>query len=136
MLGGCRLIPLPKIEEKKGTLTFCEATRHIPFEIKRVYYLTEVPADEFRGGHAHKQLKQCIIAASGSFDVILKNAEDKQKVHLNSSPNCLYIPRMVWHTLENFSSGSVCLVVASEHFDEADYYRDYSEFLKAAEKSQ
>jgi hypothetical protein len=125
-----RIIQLPKIEDVRGNLTFIEENRHIPFEIKRVYYLYDVPGGESRGGHAHKQLHQFIIAANGSFDVILDGGSSQERYHLNRSYYGLYIPPMVWRELDNFSSGSVCLVLVSDYFDEADYIRDYDVFRK------
>ena len=104
----------------------------MPFEIKRVYYLYDVPGGETRGGHAHKKLEQLIIAASGSFDVVLDDGAEKTKFSLNRSYYGLFVPNMMWRELENFSSGSVCLVLASQHYDEADYYRDYDDFVRAA----
>lgn len=130
-LSECRLIDLPKIADVRGNLTFIEGTRHIPFEIKRVYYLYDVPGGAVRAGHAHKTLAQFLIAMSGSFDVTLDDGIEKKKYHLNRSYYGLYIPPMVWREIDNFSSGSVCLAAVSEFFDEADYYRDYSEFLRA-----
>ncbi|WP_291329324.1 FdtA/QdtA family cupin domain-containing protein [Desulfovibrio sp. UCD-KL4C] len=129
-----KLIDLPKIEDNRGNLTFIENSRHIPFDIKRVYYLYDVPGGESRGGHAHKELRQYIIAASGSFDVILDDGKNKTTFSLNRSYYGLYIPKMTWRELENFSSGSVCLVLASEYYDPTDYYYTYEDFLKAVDK--
>jgi dTDP-4-dehydrorhamnose 3,5-epimerase-like enzyme len=112
-------------------LTFIEGGHHIPFEIQRVYYLYDVPGGSERGGHAHKELHQFIIAMSGSFDVILDDGENKKRIHLNRSYNGLYVCPMIWRELDNFSSGSVCMVLASNYYDEADYYRDYAEFMRA-----
>ncbi len=134
-----RIIQLPKIEDVRGNLTFIEENRHIPFEIKRVYYLYDVPGGESRGGHAHKQLQQFIIAANGSFDVILDGGSGQERYHLNRSYYGLYIPPMVWRELDNFSSGSVCLVLVSEYFDEEDYIRDHDVFkthVRAHQKDQ
>jgi len=124
----CRIIDLPKIEDQRGNLTFIEQCRHIPFEIKRIYYLYDVPGGGVRGGHAHKRLHHFIIAAIGSFDVILKDGRSSVRHHLNRSYYGLYIPPMVWRELDNFSSGSVCIVLASDYYDETDYIRDYIEF--------
>lgn len=126
-----RLIELPRIHNPKGNLTFIEALRHVPFEIRRVYYLYDVPGGEARGGHAHRQLEQFIIAASGSFDVVLDDGSERRRFFLNRSYYGLFIPRMIWRELEAFSSGSVCLVLASEYYDEGDYWRDYNGFLAA-----
>jgi dTDP-4-dehydrorhamnose 3,5-epimerase-like enzyme len=127
----CKLIDLPKIEDPRGNLTFIENNRHIPFEIKRVYYLYDVPGGALRAGHAHKTLNQFLIAMSGSFDVTVDDGQHKMNFHLNRSYYGFYIPPMVWREIDNFSSGSVCLALASDFFDEADYYRQYSDFIKA-----
>jgi dTDP-4-dehydrorhamnose 3,5-epimerase-like enzyme len=127
----CKTVDLPKIADPRGNLTFIEGGRHIPFEIERVYYLYDVPGGAERGGHAHKELQQLIVAMSGSFDVILDDGYDQKRVHLNRSYCGLYIPQMIWRELDNFSSGSVCMVLASNHYDEADYYRDHVEYLLA-----
>jgi oxalate decarboxylase/phosphoglucose isomerase-like protein (cupin superfamily) len=127
----CRLIDFPKIADPRGNLTFVEGGHHIPFDIKRVYYLYDVPGGAERGGHAHKQLQQVIIAMSGSFDVILDDGTAQKRIHLNRSYYGLYVPTMMWREIDNFSSGSVCMVLASEFYDEGDYYRDYDQFLAA-----
>jgi dTDP-4-dehydrorhamnose 3,5-epimerase-like enzyme len=129
----CRLIDLPRINDPRGNLTFIENDRHIPFEIKRVYYLYDVPGGSLRAGHAHKTLRQFLIAMSGSFDVTVDDGQHKMKFHLNRSYYGLYIPPMIWREIDNFSSGSVCLALASDFFDEADYYRQYPEFKKAVQ---
>jgi hypothetical protein len=126
-----KILSLPKISDPRGNLTFLEGKNHVPFDIARVYYLYDVPGGESRGGHAHRGLEQFIIAVSGSFDVILRDGYTEKRFFLNRSYFGLYVPRMIWRELENFSSGSVCLVMASHRFDESDYYRDYHEFLKA-----
>lgn len=126
----CRIIDLPKIADPRGNLTFIEGKRHIPFEIKRVYYLYDVPGGAERGGHAHKELQQLVIAMSGSFDVTLDDGQTKKKFHLNRSYYGLYVCSMMWRELNNFSSGSVCLVLASTLYGESDYYRNYDEFLQ------
>jgi hypothetical protein len=129
VLGDCKLIDLPKIGDPRGNLTFIENSRHIPFNIERVYYLYDVPGGSERGGHAHKALHQLIVAMSGSFDVILADGRKKQRFHLNRSYYGLYICPMIWRELDNFSSGSVCLVLASNRFDEADYFRNFDDYL-------
>ena len=129
----CRLINLPRIDDPRGNLTFIENDRHIPFEIKRVYYLYDVPGGSMRAGHAHKTLHQFLIAMSGSFDVTVDDGQQKMKFQLNRPYYGLYIPPMIWREIDNFSSGSVCLALASDFFDEADYYRQYPEFKKAAQ---
>lgn len=131
-----QIIELPKILDNRGNLTFIENSRHIPFDIKRVYYLYDVPGGETRGGHAHKKLRQYIIAASGSFDVVLDDGKTKTKFSLNRSYYGLYVPTMTWRELENFSSGSVCLVLASEYYDPSDYYYTYDEFIKAVNENE
>ena len=134
-LSKCKIIDLPKVIDVRGNLTFIEENRHIPFGIKRVYYLYDVPGGETRAGHAHKRLQQFVIAASGSFDVILDDGFKRKKFQLTRSYYGLYIPPMLWRELNNFSSGSVCLVLASELYDEKDYIRDYETFKKMARGS-
>lgn len=126
------VITLPVVSNPKGNLTFIESATHIPFAIERVYYLYDVPGGEERGGHAHRTLQQCIIAVSGSFEVILDDGRTRRSFLLNRSYYGLYVPSMLWRELKNFTSGSVCLVLASAHFDEADYYREYADFMLAA----
>lgn len=127
----CCILELPKISDPRGNLTFIEANRHIPFEIRRVYYLYDVPGGAERGGHAHKALHQFIIAISGSFDVVLDDGSHKKRFHLNRSYFGLYICPMIWRELDNFSSGAVCMVLASDFYDESDYLRDYDAYLAA-----
>jgi hypothetical protein len=126
-----RLLSLPVVPEARGNLSFIEGGRHIPFDIARVYYLYDIPSTAMRGGHAHKELKQLLIAMSGSFDVLLDNGRMRRTVQLNRPNIGLMISSKVWREIDNFSSGAVCLVLASLHYDEADYYRDYNEFLKS-----
>lgn len=127
----CRMVDLPKISDPRGNLTFIEGRSHIPFDIQRVYYLYDVPGGAERGGHAHKALHQLIIAMSGSFDVVLDDGREKKRIHLNRSYSGLYVCPMIWRELDNFSSGSVCMVLASNYYDEDDYYRNYDTFLTA-----
>src|SRR5437763_8855451 len=127
----CRLVDVPKISNPSGNLTFIEGGRHIPFAIQRVYYLYDVPGGAERGGHAHKELHQLIIAMSGSFDVLLDDGHSKKRFHLNRSYYGLYVCPMIWRELDNFSSGSVCLVLASNHYSADDYIRDYQSFVAA-----
>ncbi|MGH9944623.1 MAG: sugar 3,4-ketoisomerase [Pyrinomonadaceae bacterium] len=129
----CHLIDLPNITDARGNLSFIESGKHVPFEIKRVYYIYDVPGGAERGGHAHKNLQQLMIAMSGSFDVVLSDGHHKHRFHLNRSYYGLYLGSMVWREMDNFSSGSICMVLASEFYDEADYYRDYNQFLKAVQ---
>ncbi len=125
----CKIIELPKILDPRGNLSFIEGGQHIPFDIKRVYYLYDVPGGSDRGSHAHKDLHQFIVAMSGSFDVVLDDGKEKKRFHLNRSYYGLYVCPMMWRDLDNFSSGAVCMVLASEYYDEADYIRDYQQFL-------
>lgn len=129
-LDKCKLVDLPKISDPRGNLTFIENKRHIPFEVKRVYYLYDVPGGESRAGHGHRELEQLIIAVSGSFSVTVDDGYSRKEFYLNRSYFGLYLPKMVWREIDNFSSSSVCLVLASEFYDERDYFRDYEEFCK------
>jgi hypothetical protein len=133
-LDACKIIILPKIADPRGNLTFVEGGKHVPFDIRRVYYLYDVPGGAERGGHAHKGLHQFIVAMSGSFDVILDNGLQRQRFHLNRSHYGLYVCPMIWRELDNFSSGSVCMVLASNFYDESDYYRDYQTFLESLQQ--
>ena len=130
MIEGVRKVDFPVIHDYRGNLSFIEGNNHIPFDIQRIYYLYDVPGGAERGGHAHKDLQQLIIAMSGSFDVVLDNGFEKQRFHLNRSNYGLYVPTMLWRELDNFSSGSVCLVLASNRYHESDYIRDYAEYVK------
>lgn len=123
-----KIIDIPKINNTKGNIGVIE-NHTIPFDIKRVYYLFDVPSGAKRGGHAHKKLKQVLIAISGSFDVVLKNGKLKEIITLNRPDKGLLIENNIWRELENFSSGSVCLVLASEEFSEEDYIRNYKDYL-------
>mgnify|MGYP000097244552 CR=1 FL=1 len=122
------IIDIPKIKDTRGNLAVIEK-QILPYKIKRVYYLYDVPSDAYRGGHAHKEQYEFLIAVSGSFEVVLDNGNTKETVMLNKPDKGLLIPTGVWRELQNFSAGSVCLVLASDEFDESDYIRDYSEFL-------
>jgi dTDP-4-dehydrorhamnose 3,5-epimerase-like enzyme len=127
-----KLIQIPIAHDQRGNLSVVEGGELIPFDIKRVYYLYDVPGGASRGGHAHRKLQQFIIAASGSFDVILNDGVNQSKFTLNRSYQGVYVPTMTWREIENFSSGAVCLVLASEHYEESDYIYDYAEFQKEA----
>jgi oxalate decarboxylase/phosphoglucose isomerase-like protein (cupin superfamily) len=127
----CQIIELPKISDPRGNLSYIEGGNHIPFAIQRVYYLYDIPGGEERGSHAHKELQQLIIALSGSFDVELSDGKHKKRFTLNRPYQGLYVPKMLWRQLDNFSSGTVCMVLASKKYDECDYYRDYQEYLNA-----
>jgi hypothetical protein len=130
-VGDCRIVELPKIGEPRGNLTFIEGSVHVPFEIRRVYYLYDVPGGASRAGHGHRDLQQFIIAMSGSFKVVVDDGRQRKSFQLNRSYYGLYIPRMIWREIEDFSSGAVCTVLASTLYEEADYFRDYSEFRAA-----
>lgn len=130
-LNDCRIIDLPKVNDQRGNLTFIEGGRRIPFDIQRVYYLYDVPGGAERGAHAHRSLQQFIVAMSGSFDVVLNDGFETKRFHLNRSYFGLYVCPLMWRFLDNFSSGAVCMVLASAHYDEADYIRDYATFLDA-----
>lgn len=132
----CLIIQLPKISNRQGNITPVEAGRHIPFDIARVYYLYDVPGGSDRGGHAHKELQQLLVSVMGAFDVILDDGNSRKTVHLDRAYFGLYIPSMIWRELENFSSGGICVVLASLPYDESDYYRDYNEFLMAVKESK
>ncbi|MEO0569443.1 MAG: FdtA/QdtA family cupin domain-containing protein [Pseudomonadota bacterium] len=133
-LSDCRRIDLPKIMDQRGNLTFVEGHKHIPFDIKRVYYLYDVPGGSERGEHAHKTLHQFVICTSGSFDLLLRDGDQEQRFHLNRSYFGIYVCPMMWRMLDNFSSGAVCMVLASEKYDETDYIRDWNEFLIEVER--
>ncbi len=132
-IASCKIIQLPKIQDPRGNLTFIEGGEHIPFDIQRVYYLYDVPGGSERGGHAHKDLQQLIVAMSGSFDVLLDDGFERKRFHLNRSYYGLYVNSMVWRELDNFSSGSVSMVLASNKYTEDDYIRDYQDYLKHVE---
>ena len=131
-LAKCVTVDLPRIFDGRGNLTFIENDVHLPFAIQRVYYLYDVPGGAQRGGHAHRNLRQLIIAVSGSFDVLLDDGVDKKCVTLNRAYSGLYVCPMIWRELDNFSSGAVCLVLASAPYDESDYFRNYDTFLQTA----
>ena len=131
MIDKCEIINLPKIEDSRGNLTFIEEESQSPFAIKRVYYLYDVPAGSERGGHAHIALNQIIIALAGSFDVELDDGKTRKTFSLNRPYEGLYICPGIWRELKNFSSGSVCLVLASNLYSEDDYYRDYDQFISS-----
>jgi hypothetical protein len=124
----CSIISLPRLSDPRGDLTFIEADQHLPFSIKRVYYLYNVPKTQERGGHAHKDLHQLMIAISGSFDVLLGDGLKKKKFKLSQPDQGLYICPLIWRDLQNFSSGAVCMVLASSNYIESDYFRNFNEF--------
>ena len=132
-----KIIDLPKIIDSRGNLTVTEGENHIPFAIKRTYWVYDVPAGESRGGHAHKECKEFLVAISGSFSVTLDNGKEKKTFLLNHPYQGLFIDVNIWRTLDDFSSGAVCLVLASERFEEEDYIRDYNDYLEyVKDKSQ
>ncbi len=126
----CAVVDLSKIQNSSGNITVVENGSNIPFDVKRIYYLYDVPGGQQRGGHAHYKLEQYIIAASGSFDVLLDDGKNKKKITLNRPNFALHIVSGLWRELHNFSSGSISLVLASEKYEEKDYIRDYYDFLK------
>jgi len=130
VLAACRIVNFPKVTDQRGNLSFIEENHQIPFKIKRVYYLYDVPSGATRGGHAHKELHQVVIALSGSFDVILDDGLRRRSFFLNRPHYGLYIPPRIWRELENFSSNSVALSLVSEIYDESDYVRDYDDFRR------
>lgn len=134
-LKDCKIIELPKIQDPRGNLTFIESNRHLPFLINRVFYLYDVPGGENRAGHALKTCAQFLIAMSGSFKVILDDGFSKKEFYLNRSYYGLYISSMIWREIDDFSTGAVCLALASHNYDASDYYRDYDEFLKAVKST-
>ena len=125
----CSLVKLNKIEDPRGNITFLESKKHIPFDISRVYYLYDTPSGAERGGHAHYDLEQLIVAVSGSFDVLIDDGQNKEIITLLRPDEGLLISSMIWRELMNFSGGAVCLVLASNLFEESDYIRDYNEVL-------
>lgn len=129
----CKLMKLKKISDPRGNLTFIESEMDIDFDIKRIYYIYDVPSGEYRGAHAHRNLEQLMIALSGSFDVTIDDGKSRKVVALNNPAIGLYVTKMIWREMNNFSAGSVCLVLASDHYNESDYIRNYDEFLKMGE---
>ena len=126
----CRMIQLPKIPDVRGNLSFIEAGRPVPFVIKRIYWIYDVPGGEARGGHAYKTLQEFVVALSGSFDVVVDDGKKRAIVHLNRSYQGLYIPNMIWRDIENFSTNSVCMILASQRYSADDYLRNYQTFLE------
>jgi hypothetical protein len=132
----CKIINLPKIHDPRGNLTFIEGEGHIPFKIKRTYWIYDVPGGEKRGGHAYKNLHEMIIAVSGSLDVVLEDGIQLNKFSLNRSYFGLYVPNLIWRSMENFSTNALCLILASDVYDEDDYIRNYPEFLNYVNRSK
>ena len=127
----CRLVQLPKVTDPRGSLSFVESGNHIPFEIKRIYYLYDIAAGATRGEHGHRKLEQLFVAMCGSFDVTLDDGHITKRFHLSHPWEGLYVSPMMWRSIHNFSPGATCLVLASAPYDESDYYRDYGVFLQA-----
>lgn len=125
----CVILPLNKIHNRAGNITIIEGQRNVPFNVKRIYYLYDIPGGEIRGGHAHKELYQLVVSASGSFEVLLDDGQNKKNITLNRPDNGLLIVPGIWRELREFSSGAICLVMASHIYDENDYLRDYSKFI-------
>jgi dTDP-4-dehydrorhamnose 3,5-epimerase-like enzyme len=125
-----KFLELPKVEDDRGNLSFIEENNHIPFKIERSYLIYDVPGGEIRGGHAYHVLQEFIVALSGSFDVILDDGKNKMKVTLNRSYNGVFVPNGIWRSLENFSTNSLCMILASEKYSEKDYIRDYDNYKK------
>lgn len=133
--GQVRIVDLPQIHDPRGDLTFVEGGNHVPFDIARVYYLYNVPVDAERGGHAHKQLEQVVFALSGSFRIKIDDGRAKSEYWLRDPSKGLYVSRLVWREMDAFSQGAVCMVLASQRYDEADYYRRYDDFVDAVRGS-
>jgi oxalate decarboxylase/phosphoglucose isomerase-like protein (cupin superfamily) len=132
--GKIKIINLPKIEDSRGNLSYIEEVNHIPFIIKRVYWIYDVPGGESRGSHAFKETEELIVALSGSFDVILHDGKNKQKFSLNRSYYGIYVPKMIWRKLDNFSTNSLALIMASTEYLETDYLRDFDKYMKMINK--
>jgi dTDP-4-dehydrorhamnose 3,5-epimerase-like enzyme len=129
-LDNVEILHLPKILDERGNLSFIEGGNHIPFKIERTYLIYDVPGGEIRGGHAYQELDEFIIALSGSFDVVLDDGKEKKTFSLSRSYYGLYVPKMIWRSLENFSTNSLCMILASKKYDEGDYIRDYTNYIK------
>jgi len=129
MMGKCRIINLPKIEDRRGNLSFIEENKNIPFGIKRVYWIYDVPGGEMRGSHAYKTLNEFIVALSGSFDVVLHDGKEESKYSLNRSYYGLFVPKMYWRRIENFSTNALALILADDFYKKDDYIRDFNEFM-------
>jgi len=134
ILTGVKIFDIPKILDERGNLSFIEKGADMQFEIKRAYWIYDVPGGEIRGGHAFKEQKEVIIALSGSFDVVLHDGNRFSRFHLNRSYQGLYVPEMYWRDMENFSTNAVCLVLASTFFSEEDYIRDFETFIKMTQE--
>jgi hypothetical protein len=135
-LSHVKTLKLPKIMDDRGNLTFIEGENHIPFKIRRIYLIYDVPGGESRGGHAYKELDELIVALSGSFDLNLDDGVNQTKINLNRSYNAVFVPRGLWRKMDNFSTNSLCLVLASTDYNESDYIRNHDEFLKYAAENR
>lgn len=125
-------IELPKILDRRGNLSFIEGENHVPFKIRRTYWVYDVPGGELRGGHAYRENEEFIVALSGSFDVVLNDGRQEYRYHLNRSYNGVYVPKMAWRSMDNFSTNSLALILSSTDFSEGDYIRDFEQFRKEA----
>jgi len=134
-INDCRIVELPRIHDPRGNLTFIESARHIPFELKRIFYLYDVPGGATRAGHALKTCHQFLIASSGSFDVVVDDGRQQHRHNLTRSYYGLYIPPLIWREIDNFSSNSICTALASEYYSEDDYYREYEHFVNAVKEN-
>ncbi|APR37487.1 hypothetical protein BTO02_06985 [Paraburkholderia sp. SOS3] len=130
-ISDCQLLEFSRIFDPRGSLTPIEGGTQIPFDIQRIYYIYDVPAGASRAGHSHRELQQVLIAISGSFDVHVDDGEQRKTYHMNRPYLGLYVPKMIWREIDNFSAGSVCVSLASAHYAESDYYRQYDDFLRA-----
>lgn len=135
-IDACSIINLPKIQDPRGNLSFLEGNTHIPFTITRAYWIYDVPGGEMRGGHAYTDLKECIIALSGSFDVVINDGKNSKTISLNRSYYGLYVPPMIWRSIENFSTNALCLILSSEPYSEKLYIRSYDEYLMVQNKEK
>lgn len=133
---GCRLIDLPKIPDRRGNLSFAEGHRHVPFAIRRAYWIYDVPGGQMRGGHAYHELEEVFIALSGSFDIVVDDGLRTVRFNMRRSYVGLYVPKLRWRQLENFSTNAVCLILASGKYNEGDYIRDYGLFLDVIEATR
>lgn len=132
----CSIIDFPKIQDPRGNLSFLEGNTHIPFDIKRAYWIYDVPGGEIRGGHAYSDLEECIIALSGSFDVVIDDGYNSKIISLNRSYFGVYVPPMIWRTIQNFSTNALCLILASKPYSENLYIRSYDKYLLAQNKEK
>lgn len=132
---GCFLVDLPTVVDFRGNLTFVQNDDSIPFQIRRIYYVYDIPTGAERGGHAHKDLRELIVPLMGSFDCVVDDGNARATYHLDQPSAGLFVPQMIWRDLTDFSSNAICLVLASELFEEQDYYREYSDFLRAVQES-